>query len=172
VDCPYCQSGQTRVLETRSGEAGTVQRRRACVECARKFATVERINTEYLSVRKQNGSIEHFRREKIAKGIGKASSVFRISAADINAFIDRILDNLQPSGPGIPISSDEIGHLVLQHLQDSTAVTDVARIRFAMVFWGRPAVKMASKTPAISYNGFRTTTLTFHTRFRRVRLPT
>lgn len=125
------------MLETRRAETGTVQRRRACQECGQRFATVERISTEFLRVRKQDGSVENFSREKIAKGIGKASSVFRISTADVDAFVERIVDRLQPAKPGIPIPSEEIGHLVLQILQDSTSVTDVARIRFAMTFLGK-----------------------------------
>ncbi|MEU4769008.1 ATP cone domain-containing protein [Actinosynnema sp. NPDC023794] len=129
------------MLETRRAETGTVQRRRACQECGQRFATVERISTEFLRVRKQDGSLENFSREKIAKGIGKASSVFRISTADIDAFVERIVDRLQPPGPGIPIPSHEIGHLVLQILQDSTSVTDVARIRFAMTFLGKVSRK-------------------------------
>jgi transcriptional repressor NrdR len=137
MQCPYCESDATRVLESRPDSAGTVQRRRQCRGCGQRFATVERINTEYLTVRKLDGRIERFRREKIINGIGKAASVFRIPAADVNAFIDRILDQLRPESPGLPIPSSEIGKLVLRHLRDATSVTDVARIRFAMVFYGK-----------------------------------
>jgi transcriptional repressor NrdR len=137
MQCPYCRSDETRVLESRKDHAGTVQRRRTCVPCGERFATVERINVEYLNVRKHDGRIERFQREKIAKGIGKAASTFRIPAADVNAFIDRILDELRPDRPGVPIPTRAIGELVLRYLQDSTSVTDVARIRFAMVFLGK-----------------------------------
>lgn len=137
MQCPYCQSDETRVLESRGSEAGTVQRKRQCKGCGQRFQTIERINTEYLSVKKLDGGIERFQREKIIRGIGKAASVFKIPAADVNAFIDRILDRLQPDNPGVPILSTEIGHAVLKYLQDSTSVTDVARIRFAMVFLGK-----------------------------------
>lgn len=136
MQCPFCQSDDTKVLETRK-ETGNVQRRRQCKKCGRRFATVERINVEYLSVRKHDGRVEPFKREKIIRGIGRAASVFKIPAADVNAFIDRILDELQPAAPGIPISTTDIGNLVLRHLQDATSVTDVARIRFAMVFLGK-----------------------------------
>jgi transcriptional repressor NrdR len=136
MQCPYCRSEQTRVLESRKDETGVVQRKRRCKGCGHRFATVERINVEYLNVVKRDGRIEKFQREKIARGIGKAASVFNIPAADINAFIDRILDQLQPEMPGLPIRSSDIGELVLRQLQDARTVTDVARIRFAMVFLG------------------------------------
>lgn len=134
--CPFCGGDDSRVLETRK-DTGNVQRRRQCHSCGRRFATVEHIDIQYLTVRKRDGRIEPFHREKIVTGIGKAASVFNIPAADVNAFIDRILDELQPAAPGIPIPTSDIGNLVLRFLQDSTSVTDVARIRFAMVFLGR-----------------------------------
>src|SRR5690348_18412201 len=96
MQCPYCQSEETRVLESRKDGAGTVQRRRSCMSCGERFSTVERINVEYLNVRKYDGRIERFQRDKIARGIGKAASLFQIPAADVNAFIDRILDELRP----------------------------------------------------------------------------
>ena len=134
--CPYCQADESRVLETRR-EAAHIQRRRRCEGCGRKFSTLERVNVDYLTVRKADGRIERFQREKIIRGIGRAASVFRIPASDVNAFIDRILDQLQPDNPGFPISTTDIGDLVLRYLQDATSVTDVARIRFAMVFKGK-----------------------------------
>ena len=137
MQCPYCLHESTRVIESRKGETGLVQRKRHCEGCGQRFSTVERINVEYLNVVKRDGRIERFQREKIAKGIGKAASVFSIPAADINAFIDRILDQLQPDYPGLPIKTSDIGELVLRQLQDASSVTDVARIRFAMVFLGK-----------------------------------
>lgn len=134
--CPYCQWEESRVLETRR-EPAYVQRRRRCVNCGQRFTTLERINVEYLTVRKADGQVERFQRAKIIRGLEKAASVFRIPATDINAFIDRILDQLQPETPGLPIATSDIGNLVLRHLQDATSVTDVARIRFAMVFKGK-----------------------------------
>jgi len=137
VQCPYCAAETTRVLESRKAETGLVQRKRQCPGCGQRFSTVERINVEYLYVVKRDGRIERFQREKIAKGIGRAASVFNIPAADVNAFIDRILDQLQPASPGLPIKTSDIGELVLRQLQDARSVTDVARIRFAMVFLGK-----------------------------------
>jgi transcriptional repressor NrdR len=137
MQCSYCGSDSTKVLETRQAESGGVHRRRQCKQCGQRFATVERINVEYLSVRKRDNRIERFQPEKIIKSIGKAASVFGIPATDTNAFIDRILDQLQPESPGLPIPSNDIGNVVLRFLQDATSVTDVARIRFAMVFLGK-----------------------------------
>jgi transcriptional repressor NrdR len=138
MQCPYCSSEATRVLETRRDAVGVVLRRRACTSCGARFGTTERVSTGDLFVRKRNGEIEPFKREKIARGITKAASVHqRLSLADVDAFIDRIVDQLTPEGPGIPVSSEIIGQLVLQHLEDSSEVTDVARIRYAMVFLGK-----------------------------------
>ena len=137
MDCPFCPAEKTNVLETRRSDTGTVERRRRCPTCGQRFTTTERITTEYLMVRKQDGSLEPFDRQKIAKAIGKSSNVFHIPQADIAAFVDRIVDGLEPEAPGVPISSDTIGRRVLQTLHDSRAVTDIARIRFAAVFLGK-----------------------------------
>lgn len=137
MDCPFCPAEKTNVLETRRPDPGAVERRRRCPACGERFTTTERVTAEHITVRKQDGSLEPFDRQKIAKAIGKSSSVFRIPQADIGAFVDRIVDSLQPEFPGSPISSDAIGRRVLQILQDSRSVTDIARIRFAAVFLGK-----------------------------------
>jgi transcriptional repressor NrdR len=133
--CPFCGSEATKVIDSRPDDLGRVRRRR-CIACRRPFSTVERISAEALMVQKRDGRLEPFSRSKLVRGIVKAASLTTLSPADVNAFIDRIVQKLQPGAPGFPIPSTEIGRLVLQELQDSRDVTDVARIRYALVFLG------------------------------------
>ena len=42
--CPLCQQQNSRVLDTRSGLAGSVWRRRLCI-CGSRFTTYEQVNT-------------------------------------------------------------------------------------------------------------------------------
>lgn len=135
MKCPFCGSDSTKVKDTRPCRGDTI-RKRVCVSCSKRFSTAERITAEYMQVRKRDGTTEPFSRAKIRNGILKAAAGSDLSPADLNAFVDRVVQILQPDAPDIPISSRDIGKLVLQQLQGSAA-TDVVRIRFAMVFHGR-----------------------------------
>lgn len=134
--CPFCGSDNTKVVDSRADATGRARKRR-CAECGQAFTTMERITTESLMVRKRDGRLERFSRAKLVKGITKAAHLYALPPADVDAFVDRVVGRLQPGAPGMPISSTEIGRLVLQALQDSRAVTDVARIRYALVFLGQ-----------------------------------
>ena len=134
--CPFCGTDGTRVVDSRADGGGRARKRR-CPECGQAFTTVERIATESLMVRKRDGRLEGFSRTKLVRGITKAAHLYALPPADVHAFVDRVVGMLQPGSPGMPISSSEIGRLVLQTLQDSKDITDVARIRYALVFLGQ-----------------------------------
>jgi transcriptional repressor NrdR len=134
--CPACGHENTKVVDSRLHPSGR-RRSRRCPACGHHFSTVEHISTEDLMVRKRDGRLEPFSRTKLVRGVTLAARLYALAPADINAFIDRVVQKLQPGAPGLPITSNEIGHTVLQELQDSRAVTDVARIRYALVFLGR-----------------------------------
>jgi transcriptional regulator NrdR family protein len=99
--------------------------------------TTERIATHEVQVRKRSGHLEPFKRQKIARGIIKAASGQHLLPAVVDAFVERVVDELTPPPDGAPVTTKEIGELVLQSLDDTTDLTDVVRIRFAMVFLGR-----------------------------------
>ena len=134
--CPSCGNEHTKVIDSRSDGLRRTRRRR-CQACGHPFSTVERIATEDLTVRKRDGRLEPFSRIKLVRGVTRAARLYALAPADINAFIDRVVQKLQPGAPGLPITSNEIGRTVLQELQDSRAITDVARISYALVFLGR-----------------------------------
>lgn len=134
--CPFCGSEATKVVDSRKDAAGRVRKRR-CSVCGQPFSTTERIMAEGLMVRKRDGRLEPFSRAKLVRGITRAAHLYALTPSDVNAFVDRVIEMLQPGAPGLPLSSTEIGRLVLQELQDSRMVTDVARIRYALVFLGQ-----------------------------------
>jgi transcriptional repressor NrdR len=133
--CPSC-GHETKVVDSRIDQLGRARRRR-CPACGHPFSTVERVATEHLMVRKRDGRLEPFSRTKLVRGITLAARPYPLAPADINAFIDRVVQKLEPGAFGLPITSSEIGRMVLQELQDSRAVTDFVRIRYALVFLGR-----------------------------------
>src|SRR5258708_40068011 len=131
--CPSCGDENTKVIDSRPDRLGRTRQRR-CPSCGQRFSTQERIAIEDLRVRKRDGRLEAFSRAKLVRGVTRAARLYALPPADIDAFIDRVVQKLQPGGQGLPIPSYEIGQTVLQELQDSRSITDVARIRYALVF--------------------------------------
>lgn len=128
--CPFCQFPDNRVLESRSAESGhSVRRRRECLRCNRRFTTYERIEFVPVVVLKKSGERESFDRSKLLQGIVTACEKTGISHAKLEAIVDEIEAELQQRSAR-EVSSNEIGELVLNHLQN---LNEVAYVRFASV---------------------------------------
>ncbi|HEY9612740.1 transcriptional regulator NrdR [Allocoleopsis sp.] len=129
--CPYCQHTDSRVLESRSTEAGqSVRRRRECLQCKHRFTTYERIEFVPLTVIKRDGRRESFDRSKLLRGIIRACEKTEISQRRLEVFVDEIEAELHQQS-GREVTSNEIGELVLQYLREES---EVAYIRFASVY--------------------------------------
>jgi len=131
VRCPYCQEGESRVVDSRSSEDGSfIRRRRECNACRRRFTTYERVEERPLLVIKKGGGREPFIREKLLSGITRACEKRPVSMEDIEnvaAEIERELrDNYERE-----VSSKVIGEKVMDRLQD---LDEVAYVRFASVY--------------------------------------
>ncbi|MBC7076203.1 MAG: transcriptional repressor NrdR [Syntrophomonadaceae bacterium] len=129
--CPYCQEGESRVVDSRSSEDGSfIRRRRECNACRRRFTTYERVEERPLLVIKKGGGREPFIREKLLSGITRACEKRPVSMEDIEnvaAEIERELrDNYERE-----VSSKVIGEKVMDRLQD---LDEVAYVRFASVY--------------------------------------
>jgi transcriptional repressor NrdR len=129
--CPFCQCTDSRVLESRSAEAGqSIRRRRECLNCARRFTTYERIEFVPISVIKRDGDRQSFDRSKLLRGIMVACEKTGVPANNIDSLVDEIEAELQQRSLK-EVTSSEIGDLVLQHLR---TLSEVAYIRFASVY--------------------------------------
>lgn len=129
--CPYCQHTDSRVLESRSTEAGqSVRRRRECLQCKHRFTTYERIEFVPITVIKRDGERESFDRSKLLRGIIRACEKTGISQGRLEEIVDEIEAELQQRIVR-EVTSNEIGQLVLQRLQ---ALSEVAYVRFASVY--------------------------------------
>jgi transcriptional repressor NrdR len=129
--CPYCQHTDSRVLESRSTEAGqSVRRRRECLRCKHRFTTYERIEFVPLTVIKRDGKRESFDRSKLLRGIVRACEKTGIPQRRLEVLVDEIEAELQQQS-GREVTSNEIGELVLGYLRDES---EVAYVRFASVY--------------------------------------
>jgi transcriptional repressor NrdR len=131
MQCPYCQSTESRVLESRSTEGGqSIRRRRECLRCKHRFTTYERIEFVPITVIKRDGSRESFDRSKLIRGMIRACEKTEITYKRIEAIVDEIEAQLQQSFER-EFSTNEIGELVLKYLRQEN---EVAYVRFASVY--------------------------------------
>ncbi len=129
--CPYCQHTDSRVLESRSTEAGqSVRRRRECLRCKHRFTTYERIEFVPITVIKRDGKRESFDRSKLLRGLVRACEKTGIPQRRLDALVDEIEAELQQQF-GREVTSNNIGELVLLYLREES---EVAYVRFASVY--------------------------------------
>jgi len=131
MQCPYCKSQDSEVVETRVSEDGTnIRRRRTCASCGKRYTTYERIENVRLIVKKKDGKREQFDREKVRSGIVRSSEKTTVSLDDINNIVDEIERELI-SGDSVEIEAKKIGQLVAAKLKK---IDKIAYIRFSSVF--------------------------------------
>ncbi len=131
MQCPSCQNTDSRVLESRSADAGKcVRRRRECLNCDFRFTTYERVETVPIAVIKRSNAKETFCRSKILNGLNRACEKTSISSKKIEMIVDEIETQLQQRNLK-EISSSELGEMILLHLK---TINEVAYIRFASVY--------------------------------------
>jgi len=119
-----------RVVDSRPADGGSaIRRRRQCAACGRRFSTYERVERVGLMVRKRDGTVEPFDREKLTSGIGKATKNRPVSSIELEGVVDRIEGRLRRKGP--EVTSEQVGIEVLQALRK---LDEVAYLRFASVY--------------------------------------
>ncbi|MCR5784671.1 MAG: transcriptional regulator NrdR [Eubacterium sp.] len=131
MKCPFCNSEDTRVIDSRPADDGSsIRRRRMCDECGKRFTTYEKVETIPLIVIKKDQNREQYDRSKIEAGILRACHKRPISAADITKIVDELETEIF-NREEKEISSDEIGEEVMLKLKK---LDDVAYVRFASVY--------------------------------------
>lgn len=129
--CPYCRSDKHGVLESRLGGDGeSIRRRRACDHCSKRFTTYERVEGIDLTVIKKDGSKEVFDREKVKKGLMKATWKRPVSIEQIEGLITEVEIKLR-SKEGTEVKSWEVGRLVINRLKK---IDKVGYLLFATVY--------------------------------------
>ncbi len=131
MQCPSCQNTDSRVLESRSADAGrSVRRRRECLNCDFRFTTYERVENVPITVLKRDGRKEIFNRSKILHGLTRASQKTNLEPHKLELMVEDLETTLQQSNVR-EVSSLKIGEMVLEQLKD---LNEVAYIRFASVY--------------------------------------
>ncbi|MCX6450378.1 MAG: transcriptional regulator NrdR [Actinobacteria bacterium] len=128
MNCPFCRNEDSRVVDSRPVEEGTlIRRRRECSECGRRFTTSE---TSALMIIKRSGASEPFSREKVIEGVAKACQGRPVESADLALLAQRVEETLRSDGQA-EVEAQEVGMAILAPLRE---LDEVAYLRFASVY--------------------------------------
>ncbi len=129
--CPFCQSEETQVKDSRPAEEGVaIRRRRPCAACGARFTTFERVQLRELTVLKASGRRAPFDREKLFRSIQIATRKRGVDPEAIERIVATIIRRLEALGE-TEVPSRTIGEFAMTALKE---VDDVAYVRYASVY--------------------------------------
>ena len=131
MHCPFCNTADTKVIDSRlSPEGDRVRRRRICSECEARFTTYEVAELAMPQIIKQDNRREPFREEKLRAGMMRALEKRPVSAEEVEAAIRQIERRARISGER-ELASRQFGEWVMEELRK---LDEVAYVRFASVY--------------------------------------
>jgi transcriptional repressor NrdR len=132
--CPFCRHEDSRVVDSREADEGTsIRRRRQCVECGRRFTTLEEAS---LFVVKRNGTKEPFSRAKVMAGVRRACKGRPVDDDQMAALGQQVEETVRLQGSA-EITSNDVGLAILGPLRE---LDEVGYMRFASVYRGFTSV--------------------------------
>ena len=131
MKCMYCGCTESKVIDSRSTEEGTIiRRRRECVSCGKRFTTYETVETTPVLVVKNGGNRQSYDPNKVKNGIIRACEKRPVPMYKIDKLVDEISKKVYNSLEQ-EITSKQIGEMVMDGLKD---IDEVACVRFASVY--------------------------------------
>lgn len=129
--CPKCGCEESKVVDSRPSENyDSIRRRRECISCGLRFTTYERREEMPLIVIKSDGHKEPFDRQKLMRGLLRATVKRDVPVESLNALINDIESEIRDAGL-LEVESEQLGSMVLVHL---AKLDKVAYVRFASVY--------------------------------------
>lgn len=131
MKCPFCGNLESRVADSRTTEEGTaIKRRRECIDCEKRFTTMEKAEESPIIVIKRDGRREVFDGNKILTGLLRACEKRDISLDRLQLLVQELEQELRTSYKQ-EVETDQIGDILLNKLRK---LDEVAYVRFASVF--------------------------------------
>jgi transcriptional repressor NrdR len=131
LKCPFCFVTDSKVVDSRPTDEGTViRRRRECTSCGKRFTTYEKIEYLPILVIKKDGRREVFDSNKIMSGLLKACEKRPVSVRDLETAVQDIEKQIYNSLEQ-EVTSQKIGEMVMEKLRE---LDEVAYVRFASVY--------------------------------------
>ncbi len=131
MDCPFCQTADTKVTDSRYVlETNQIRRRRECNTCSERFTTYEIAELNMPRIIKQDGTRVTFDENRVRAGILKAIEKRPVSTEQVEAALGRIFRKIRTSGEK-EIPTSQVGEYVMEELHN---LDEVAYVRFASVY--------------------------------------
>lgn len=131
MKCPFCESLEDKVIDSRTSKEGDViRRRRECLKCEQRFTSYERVEDPLPMVIKKDGSREFFDSHKILTGLKKACEKRPIPITKLEEVEGEIRKKIISLGVK-EIQSTWVGEEIMSALKD---LDKVAYVRFASVY--------------------------------------
>lgn len=133
MNCPFCNTKDARVIDSRGIDSGAIiRRRRECLHCGKRFTSYERVErSERLVVIKKDGSRVPFDSQKVLRGI-QAACGKRPIAEEVKQRVADEVDDAVHREFEREVQSLVIGKRVASALRNIDAV---AYVRFASVYY-------------------------------------
>ena len=130
MKCPYCGFSESKVVDSRPADEGSIRRRRECLQCERRFTTYETVESLPMVVIKKDGSRQTFDRSKVLRGIQRSCEKRPVPVADMERMALEIEQELQNKLER-EISTELVGEMVMDKLKKAD---EVAYVRCASVY--------------------------------------
>ncbi len=131
MNCPFCNHAETKVLDSRPDVEGkSIRRRRECLECTKRWRTIERVEDEMPLVLKKDGTYQTFDRAKLLNSLTVATGKRPVSKQQLENAVAVIEWSILESGKEA-VSAVEVGEMVMTQLK---SLDEIAYIRFASVY--------------------------------------
>ena len=130
MKCPYCGFSESKVVDSRPADEGSIRRRRECLQCERRFTTYETVESLPMVVIKKDGSRQTFDRSKVLRGVQRSCEKRPVPVADMERMALEIEQELQNKLER-EISTELVGEMVMDKLKKAD---EVAYVRFASVY--------------------------------------
>lgn len=125
-----CSVDDDKVVDSRAADEGAaIRRRRACLACAHRFTTYERLEAAPLVVVKRAGHRVPYDRARLVAGARVAATDRPVTEEALEALASDVEDALRVAGP--EVTTEQIGLAVLERLR---RLDLVAALRFASVY--------------------------------------
>ncbi|MFV2056915.1 MAG: transcriptional regulator NrdR [Thiohalomonadales bacterium] len=163
MHCPFCETEETKVIDSRlANEGSAVRRRRECLICKERFTTFEKAEMLMPQIVKHDGRREVFNEDKLKLGIERSLEKRPIKSEVIDLAINRILKHIRACGER-EVQSRLLGELAMNELRD---IDQVAYVRYASVYRSfedvhafKEEIDRLEKTPTAELKELQTTLL-------------
>ena len=130
MKCPYCGFQESKVVDSRPADDGSIRRRRECLQCERRFTTYETVESLPMVVIKKDGSRQSFDRSKVLRGIQRSCEKRPVPVAEMERMTTESEQELQ-NNLERESSTELVGEMVMDKLKKAD---EVAYVRFASVY--------------------------------------